>query len=178
MGKSIIQSLRLILKIVLLVTIYSASYLCLTDLAGSNTAKHVTGEANCEFHDNLLINIASIKNYLSNLYRPKPPYNFNIYFTVKTTPRNYVKRILPSQISWFQKVDKDLVSIRSYIAIIASYCYRYMLFLNSDCILACKHAKPKQLLSCVTIAIAIVTMGWENPLKTCTGCLIGMFTLN
>lgn len=114
MVKSIIQSLRLILKVVLLLTIYSASYLCLTDLDASNTAEYVTDKVNCKFHDNSLIEIATIKNYLSNLHRPKPPYNFNVYFTVKTTPRNYEKRILPSQISWFQKVDKDMVSIRGY----------------------------------------------------------------
>ena len=114
MVKSIIQSLLLILKVVLLLTIYSASYLCLTDLDASNTAEYVTDKVNCKFHDNSLIDIATIKNYLSNLHRPRPPYNFNVYFTVKTTPRNYEKRILPSQISWFQKVDKDMVSIRSY----------------------------------------------------------------
>ena len=36
--------------------------------------------------------------------------NLNIYFTVKTTPGNYEKRIHPLQISWFQKVNKEMVS--------------------------------------------------------------------
>ena len=111
MVKSIIQSLRLILKVALLLAIYSASYLCLTDLGGSNTALRATGEVDCKFHDNFVFDIASIKSFLSNFNRPKPQSNFNIYFTVKTTPRNYEKRIRPLQISWFQKVDKDAVSV-------------------------------------------------------------------
>ena len=39
--------------------------------------------------------------------------SLNIYFTVKTTPGNYEKRIHPLQISWFQKVNKEMVS--SYV---------------------------------------------------------------
>ena len=112
MVKSIIQSLRLILKVVLLLAVYSASYLCWTDLNGSSTAhQRETGEVDCKFHDNFVIDIAGIKSILSNFYRPKPSTNFNVYFTVKTTPKNYEKRIQPLQISWFQKVDKDAVSV-------------------------------------------------------------------
>ena len=43
------------------------------------------------------------------LYHPEQS-SLNIYFTVKTTPGNYEKRIHPLQISWFQNVNKEMVS--------------------------------------------------------------------
>jgi len=36
--------------------------------------------------------------------------SLNIYFTVKTTPRYYKNRIRPLQMSWFQKVNREMVS--------------------------------------------------------------------
>ena len=37
--------------------------------------------------------------------------SLNIYLTIKTTPGNYEKRILPSKMTWFQKVNKDMVRL-------------------------------------------------------------------
>ena len=36
-------------------------------------------------------------------------YNRNIYFTVKTTNNNYVTRLLPQMLTWYQVVDKNKV---------------------------------------------------------------------
>ena len=36
-------------------------------------------------------------------------YNRNIYFTVKTTNKNYIKRLLPQMLTWYQVVDKNKV---------------------------------------------------------------------
>ena len=41
---------------------------------------------------------------------PNDHSNLNIYFTVKTTPGNYEKRMRPIKLTWFQKVNKQMVS--------------------------------------------------------------------
>ena len=41
---------------------------------------------------------------------PNDHSNLSIYFTVKTTPGNYEKRMRPIKLTWFQKVNKHMVS--------------------------------------------------------------------
>ena len=60
------------------------------------------------FESSMSSSAVSSREPSSRLYLPDQP-NINIYFTVKTTPGNYEKRIRPLQISWFQKVNKDMV---------------------------------------------------------------------
>ena len=56
---------------------------------------------------------SSVSSHLQAVVPPDHS-NISIYFTVKTTPGSYEKKIRPLQISWFQKVNKEMVSLHGY----------------------------------------------------------------
>ena len=123
MLRSLIKSLRVVLIVVVLLTIYYAGYHLSESIfyggrvaasyAGNNIiiSNIMTTINSNKFDDNfLLVSNNSSKSILSSDLHPPDRSDINIYFTVKTTPRNYAKRIRPLQISWFQKVNKEMVS--------------------------------------------------------------------
>ena len=135
MFKSITRSLRfLFIAIILLITVYvSYHYLdpsITTIYRGHAAIRHaarsiiynnvmVQPETTSKLNGTLFENceeshctsslVSSRGEPRSRLYLPDQS-DINIYFTVKTTPENYEKRIRPLQISWFQKVNKNMVT--------------------------------------------------------------------
>ena len=122
MLRSLIKSLRVVLIVVVLLTIYYAGYHLSESIfyrgrvaasyAGNNIIiSNIMTTINNKFDDNFLpVSNNSSKSILSSDLHPPDRSDINIYFTVKTTPGNYAKRIRPLQISWFQKVNKEMVS--------------------------------------------------------------------
>lgn len=105
MLKRIVNWLCLLLLLVVLFVLYGV-YQCLT-LSGSNIyGINIVTEINQRKWMNLLSD--GIQHQEESTLN-------NIYFTVKTTPGNYEKRILPAHISWFQKVNKETVRLVSDI---------------------------------------------------------------
>ena len=127
MLRSLVKSLRVVLIVVVLLTIYYASCQYLSEsiiyrgrvaggFAGNNTIiSNILTTINSDDKAPPIIDVlpkssSSSKNILGNDLHPPIQSDINIYFTVKTTPGNYEKRIRPLQISWFQKVNKEMVS--------------------------------------------------------------------
>ena len=130
MFKSITRSLRfLFIAIILLITVYvSYHYLdpsITTIYRGHAAIRHAarsiiynnvmvqpetTSKLNGTLFESSTSSLVSSREPRSRLYLPDQS-DINIYFTVKTTPENYEKRIRPLQISWFQKVNKTMVTI-------------------------------------------------------------------
>lgn len=121
MLRSLVKSLRVVLILVVLLAIYYAGCQYLSEsivyrgrvesFAGNNTIiSNILTRINSN-DKTLPESSSSSKNVLAELHPPTISADINrIYFTVKTTPGNYEKRIRPLQISWFQKVNKDMVS--------------------------------------------------------------------
>ena len=129
MFKSITRSLRfLFIAIMLLITVHiSYHYLdpsITTIYRGHAAIRHAarsiiynnvmvqpetTSKLNGTLFESSTSSLVSSREPRSRLYLPDQS-DINIYFTVKTTPENYEKRIRPLQISWFQKVNKTMVT--------------------------------------------------------------------
>ena len=104
-----VKLLRVILVVVILSVIYT-SFMCLKLPEGTFTVtSNVYSVKSCD-QVYLLENNPRLSNSTSNNFRHPKQSSINVYFTVKTTPGNYEKRIRPLQMSWFQKVSKEMVS--------------------------------------------------------------------
>lgn len=105
---SFVKSLRFVLIIVVLLVVYGG-YKCLNLPANIvNTKENVNDRS--RVHDKFLFERSNLnKSFPGSPLSPEQS-SLNIYFTVRTTPGNYEKKIRPLQISWLQKVSKGMVS--------------------------------------------------------------------
>ena len=128
MLRSPVKSFRVVLIVVVLLAIYYASCQYLSEsiiyrglvagagFAGNNTIiSNIVTTINSDDKTLPIINAlpessSSSKNIRGDDLHPPIRSDINIYFTIKTTPGNYEKRIRPLQISWFQKMNKEMVS--------------------------------------------------------------------
>ena len=109
--------LRFVIVVVVLLVIYGG-YWCIL-YSGDNIATfNIKDGTHARFYEKFLYETrhSSINSFKSN-----DQSSLNIYFTVKTTPRNYENRIRPLQMSWFQKVSRKMVS--EYIWLIRAVKY-------------------------------------------------------
>ena len=104
-----VKLLRFILVGVVLSVIYG-SYRCFKFREGTFIVASDVSSVKSYDHAYLLENNLRLNNNTSNNFRHPKQSSLNVYFTVKTTPGNYEKRIRPLQVSWFQKVSKEMVS--------------------------------------------------------------------
>ena len=110
-----VKLLRFILVGVILSVIYG-SYRCFKLREGTFiVARDVSSVINDHAYLLESGNLRLSNNTFNSFRHPKQS-SRNVYFTVKTTPGNYEKRIRPLQMSWFQKVNKEMVSMFSPIA--------------------------------------------------------------
>jgi len=59
-------------------------------------------------------------------------YTHNIYFSVKTSGKNYKNRLFPLMLTWFQVIDKDEVKVDIFILFILCTAIAIQLTITSD----------------------------------------------
>ena len=68
--------------------------------------------------------VTSIKISGKPLEKVNANYTHNIYFSVKSSGKNYKDRLFPSMLTWFQLLDKDEVrTVHVYIDNTFCHCY-------------------------------------------------------
>ena len=132
-----VKLLRFILVSAIFSVIYG-SYRCFKLREGTFIVARDVASVKSYDHAYLLeSNLKLGNNTLNNFRHPKQS-SLNVYFTVKTTPENYEKRIRPLQMSWFQQVNKEMVSTNDVLPHMRTLARTHMGYP----IRVCMHGRP------------------------------------